>query len=288
MNACFVKNISLSFFMILSSQWLLATELAIPFVKQNGLILIEAEIDAERGWFVFDSGADHILIHESKNVKNEEAVVFATLDGEAFSTAIQINNLRVGNVAKSNFEAYGADLSLIQQFAGREIKGILNAAFFNPQSISLNLAEGMIYLYEGISKDQIDRFDYHVSYNASLGVPIIDLSLKGTVYRFILDSGATANLIDQELVNSLSKNDYQEEGFVDIVTVGSKTQSKIIKMEGWKVSEKALIKNSFVVKDLAELNAGLDKADRVVGLISLETLSEKEILINLYNEKIYF
>lgn len=288
MNACFVKNISLSFFMILSSQWLLATELAIPFVKQNGLILIEAEIDAERGWFVFDSGADHILIHESKNVKNDKTVVFATLDGEAISTAIKVNSLRVGNVAKSNFEAYGADLSLIQQFAGREIKGILNAAFFNPQSISLNLAEGMIYLYEGISKDQINRFDYHVRYNASLGVPIIDLSLEGTVYRFILDSGATANLIDQELVNSLSKNDYQEEGFVDIVTVGSKTQSKIIKMEGWKVSEKALIKNSFVVKDLAELNAGLDKSDRVVGLISLETLSEKEILINLYNEKIYF
>jgi|GEM_PF-6741534 len=249
---------------------------SIPFILQSGLMLVEAEVNAELGLYVFDTGASDILINSEKSQGEAQ---FATTNGYILSSEVQVKSVNLAGRVMTNVAAYELDLSDVADLVELDIAGILGGKLFSEHIIHIDFDNEVILL-----ADQLEKNDEHIAVDYHLvdDVPMIDVQLEGQTLSFILDSGASAHFIDQRLAAKLLVEQTQAR-HVHVVSAGATGTGQSYLIPRMQIGDIHIQDTKMISGQFSDLSSEVE----VAGLISISALPYRHIIIDTERHKIY-
>ncbi len=177
----------------------------IPFERQAGLILISANVDNQEGKFIFDTGANGLLLNY-KYGATESGIVLSTLQGDISADAIKVRKLQMGQYVIQNLNAFAADLSSVEDHVGSKILGVIGAKMLDSDVLFINIETRTLELCKKTDlKHYFNEDPIQVPVVFQNDVPVIQLRFNNKLHHFILDTGASVSLIDIFLLEDNSK-----------------------------------------------------------------------------------
>lgn len=181
----------------------------IDFMLCGGIVLVRAEADGRSGWFAFDTGAMRTTLNRAYFSKLEvgEHLEIYKFDGDVKDSGARsctIPRLRVGALNIAPFEALCMDMSYVEnalrtQEPDVEFLGSIGIDVIGAHDVLLDYAAKTIIFDPGAHLDACHEVPLTMG-----KLPLISCSLGGKKYRFVLDTGASACLIGQDVANQLA------------------------------------------------------------------------------------
>lgn len=257
---------------------------SVPFSVINGMIVIEASIDNEKGLFILDTGADDVILNGELGGKRKTQV-FNTVSGGFVSEESDMEEVSIGKLTLKHKKSFTANLENLESWLGIKLKGILGAQVFTPNVISIDYQSRELVIASDISEVKT-RFYNKNKIRSVKGVLLVEVNIDNKVHQFILDSGATSHFIDVETCQSNSTQYQLMDEKVNIKTADSLLEVKnVIQLKRASIGSTPLANNRYIVSDLSSLSHSLDR--KVDGLLSLAKLSKEGFLIDLKNKVLY-
>ncbi len=259
----------------------------IPFVKAHGLILLESQINEDKGFFIFDTGADALLLNSNYNESkhNNQQVEFQSLTGVVNSSELDLQNITLGDYSINNIEAYSVDLSEIEALADRKLLGIIGASILNSDVVHIDNRKHIIQLLPRTAKDFLnDRSLVKSEIGVINGIPIIPITIKGKPYAFGLDTGSSVSLISSELVKAGVFKEKSKE-LVLRTAADNTTISKVYSVDKVRIANLSIEALEFGESSFKEINAEL--GIHLDGILSIDQIPADDIYIDLYNGLIF-
>jgi hypothetical protein len=261
----------------------ISTNIQFEFV--NGLIIIQADIDGTYGNYIFDTGADAIILND--NNKNGKLVHFSSILGELNAYQVRVNEIRVGNLEVHKLDAFISDLSSIENFTNRKIHGILGGNVFIPHSVELNFYTKTII----ISDKKVNNFDLgfrkFLEFDTKLGIPVAKIQIGEKTYAFILDSGATCHFISKKIRKNHPDLFFNTGESVNVLTAEEKDEIGYkYFLEQLPLSKGYLNNLKFCAIDF-DVFAD-DQTIKIDGILSLTKLGASKMVLDLDRNIVYF
>ncbi len=284
-----IKRLALSIYVLFSclsaNGEAISHSITIPFDLENGLIIIEASINEEKGSFILDTGSDALVINGSSS--SESNIALSTVHGEVNVGEIEVSSLEIGSIRHNNVKAFLSNLSSLESFTSTKLKGIIGGKFFVPNTIHINYnTKNIVISSDGIESIE-QSFDHQLPFIIQRDVPCVKINKHGKDYWVALDSGSTSHFIDKAFINVLGNSLIKSNQTVQVLNAGNDaTESQRFILDELNFGSKTYAQVNFISQDLGVLNKELKKD--IVGIISLSALGESQILIDLENNLILF
>ncbi len=181
--------------------------LRLPIKRVGNLILIEAEIDSQRGNFIFDTGAPGLILntHYYKDVAVERLRASTGVVGTSAKVLeTRVKLLKLQEMYYENMIVELTDLTHIENNKGIKILGLLGTALFESLEFTIDIRENNIQFYRinksiNVSSDDAIRLPISYTNNAIF----LNTKLKNKNLSLCFDTGAEMTVLDNYLPKSI-------------------------------------------------------------------------------------
>ena len=247
-------------------------------------MLVEANIDGKVGIFVFDTGADDIILNSKSNLTSADAE-FATLSGVMQVSQTQIKTLSIGEFNISMLEAYSSDLTSVETHLEQPILGILGANFLSTEIIHINLEQQWIEAYPDHSVKGLDSSDFSEStLEIENDIILVPMTIGGVVYQFLLDTGASISMIDKSILKKSKALIKTSNENISLSTAASASSIDIHYLKNFRLANYSISNLRFGTIDFNTYDLGIE----VDGILALSDLPFSEVVLDYGSEKIYW
>lgn len=255
---------------------------SIPFEVRNGLVIVKAKINNVEGNFVLDTGSSDLLLNDTSPLST---TTFATASKEISGEVVKVDNIYLGEIRFKSVEGFKMDLSSVSTYAAMEIKGIIGARLLKPYGVVIDFTSNHIRLITYGEDHHITDNMISLPFEMINDVPVVEIRIDGSLYQFILDSGATSHFIDQSVIER-----YQ--GLFDDTGMDARTFStdndngsaKIYYMQCLVIGDS--VNND--IRVIAGEFKHLMSDTQISGLISMWKLSDDRIYLDNKHDVVYF
>ena len=250
------------------------------FEVSNGLILIDASINNQKGKYIFDTGLEGIIINGPAQRADE---IFETVGGPVDAEKVKIDQLKVGNLIKSNLTAYQTDLSNVSSLMNTYVHGMIGLSVLEEVLVSIDYSTQTLKFIPKVPNiNKVTDGMNHLNIIMQNDVPCIELKHNNESLLFALDTGAASHFLNENYADSPFTNSKAHK----ILAAGSTTISK--------GHIKLLLKNkadqafnlSFKTINLSGINEQLDRP--IHGILSIKKLFEGPFLIDTKLGLLYY
>ncbi len=261
----------------------------IPFTNHGGLILIDAELEGISGVFVFDTGADAVILNSPDQfLSTDSSTEFHTLSGTITASTTIVDELELGEYTFEDIVAYQSDLSVLSSMVGSRLLGILGNNVFSSKVISIDNVNNLIEITDGHQLKNFLSTSKYVQLEMEFveDLIVIPVELGGTSYKFSLDTGASVSIISEEtrIINEalFVKKDKE----FSLSTAHADITSEIYEVTSCNLANLRINKLQFGTADLSAMSESLP--EDVVGIISLDQLPLSQIVFDFQGQTVYF
>lgn len=259
--------------------------LRIPFELVRGMIVLSAEIDAQQGHFILDTGAPMMVINDHPATDQIQA--------SSFQQSVAVGQTTIGAFNWAGNEQYAldalvVDISHLESAFSRPLEGMIGYNALQQYELFFDYAEQIILrcsprknILHQTAKPllslPIDMYDH---------LPVITLQVGGKKLRFGIDTGACANLIDPSVLEDLDPAlltflaDEEVQGLDQQLT-----RTRALLIDELQVKERPLEAVKFLATDLSALRAASD--NWLDGLLGYAFLSRLKFSINYPKQRLY-
>ncbi len=271
--------------------------MVVPFKKINNLIVVDAEINHQRGQFILDSGCPKVVLNSKYILEHDNPLKEALkgANGEISGVgSMKIERIKFSEIKMEDIEALTMDLSHLEKELQEDFRldGLIGYEMIKEYDILYDYSSNIIVLIEPdyfkeYKKEYLSKYHLQAIEFDFLGhIPVFKAFMNEKEYFFGLDCGAQANLIDIELLDELENVVKKEEEAV--LHGADKIENKIIKGTIYKTQVGNIeFKNmTTVFSSMAHLNA--DETIKMNGLMGAELLSKQKTVIRHKEKEILF
>ena len=177
--------------------------ITIPVKMAGNLIMIEATIDDETGYFIFDTGAPYLVLNSTyfrdyPHVQEYAAIGVNNLEVEIFRT--RVDELKIRNLVYENLDADVANLGHLENSRGIKILGLLGTNLFTDFVLGINIAQQFITLTlpADVKTDATVKYNV-IPFTLKNNTISVSATMNGVPLNFVLDTGAEINVLDNSL-----------------------------------------------------------------------------------------
>ncbi|UOR04127.1 aspartyl protease family protein [Hymenobacter aerilatus] len=174
-------------------------EVVMPMRIQNGLLLVTAEVDGQRGDFFLDSGAPALLLNKMRfgSSASGSTVVASQLRGVNGTGAsfdyYHATNFNWQGISFHNRDVPTLDLTDLARRAGvSELLGLIGYNLLSQYAVTLDYAAQTVTL----RKPTPDKSTEGLPFVMRGHLPVVEARVAGETLRLALDCGAQQNLLD--------------------------------------------------------------------------------------------
>ncbi len=242
-------------------------------------MLIASELEGQEGYFVFDTGADAIVIN--KQVDQHDVLAFETLTGAINTSKIVVNKITLGNYVLNDIQAFAYDLSSVEKFTNKKLLGIIGTRFLEGEVLFIDNINNVIQI---LDRNQVKNTSGQQFITSKIwlenGVPIVPLKIDGKEYKFGLDTGSSVSVINNQLVKANSSVFSQNSAAVNVHTLDKNevAHQQTVVIEIVQFGKMGIKNLQFGITELKAINDELDV--KIDGIISLNQIPIKEIYID--------
>jgi len=262
-------------------------EFVLPFHLVSRLIIVEAKIDSQSGYFILDTGAPDLLMNRQYFKRKGKNLPFIEMNGQSvMSTQVTIN-FQLGKTKAKNRTVSALDLSALEQTTKLPIMGIIGFQQLKKYELLFDYEKKTICFFRLNRKGERLSSSFYPQLSPIIKIPfrwkghlpVIPIKQGITELYFGIDSGAGINLIDRKKEHFLTENEPNVR-LVKLLSLGKKsinTQRKVI--ENGTIGFYALLPMKTLACHLRAINNHL-AGKKIDGIIGYEFLSQQKVAIN--------
>lgn len=271
-------------------------QLMTKFIEsKEGLTMIRAQVKTSNGWqnkyFVIDTGATISLF--SPEVCKTRKICDSIMDLSGNILVSQRCTAMLSLAEKDmSIDGHVVDYEIFPKIAGKQVSGLLGVDFFVKNRIILDFDNGEMYQKEAckVAANNLTFVPMKVGIKGFL-IPTISLSCNNHELTFIVDTGATSNMITHTIYDMSKKikdiEPYIMKGLVSSYLAKEYELEFQIKMS----YAGRLIKHVFLdVFTFIEYGSAISKTsvlNAVHGLIGNDFIHKNKWIIDFAEEKIF-
>ncbi|NMB72458.1 MAG: hypothetical protein GYA22_09950 [Bacteroidales bacterium] len=267
--------------------------ITIPLRRAGRIFLIEAEVDGEKGYLVFDTGAsglvlnktyfrDHVVLDNQKSNGVTGAV--------ASVERIAVNQLEIYGLKYQGIIADVTNLGHIENRRGVKILGLIGFGLISDFEIIFNPGQNQLQLFKIDKKGERERLsagrfipDYTCNFEYKNNILFLRTTIKGKRLRLCFDTGAETNVIDRYAPKSVL-NCIAITHRSTLSGAGSRTAEVLFgSMNGFQFGKKSLSNMETIITNLDVLSEAYDT--KIDGMLGYSFLSKGIICINFVKKE---
>ena len=272
--------------------------LEVPFRLSGNLIMVEAEINEKKGFFILDSGAPELIVNSKYLSKSR----FSTKKGKsAGGITGNITDVKLQLINHFKWQEYelhktrvkAIDLSHIEQVRNEEILGLIGFELFKKFEILFDFNISRLFLYK-LDKSgnklsplpEKQKFDHKASFVMDRHIPVLKMDFGDKKLNFGLDTGAEMNILDIRSKKKVLK--YFKIKKRGLLHGNGKTKIEVLMGEitGMKLNGLSFPKTRAILADLKHINKVYNA--NLNGILGYHFLIHFKTSINFVKKEIYF
>lgn len=280
--------VSIFVFFFFFSPFLRGESTVIPFRLVNNLIIIEANIEANSGNLILDTGSDGFFVDQWLSNETKNKAEFSTLNGVQNVSAFTVKSLTVGSISKKNLEAYHTNLSHLESFLSIDLAGIIGVELFNPHSLFIDFENKQIHFFKKESRLALENNLHEADFILVNNIPVVKINMDDKTYNFIFDSGASVHMVDESLVKKHGSFFSKTENPVNFLTLENSSAPEMYyyRLRQLELGTSFITNTNCLVKDFSTIQADFGLA--VHGIISMSSLNHTGIVMDFQKMKIFY
>ncbi|WP_316747709.1 aspartyl protease family protein [Pedobacter gandavensis] len=181
----------------------LPSEIRSPFKFIGGLMFVTVAINGITGLLLVDTGSNGFILLNSDYFKTEKtAERLKGMTSEVAMEKVSINNLTWQNLKLEKQYLPAVKLSQLNTGTPEKVLGLIGSAFFKSYQLSLNFASRELVLTKESLADPVLKGVpalINIPFTLVNNFPVLEVKIAEKPYRFIMDTGATDNVMDLQL-----------------------------------------------------------------------------------------
>ncbi|MES2647260.1 MAG: pepsin/retropepsin-like aspartic protease family protein [Bacteroidota bacterium] len=273
------------------------TATIIPFNRAGNLIIIKAKADSIEGNFILDTGAPGLVLnltyfrHYQLTAADDRGSVTGLI-GTAQETII--NSFSFGEESYVRQHADLVNLGHIEDRKNIKIIGLIGVSFFKQSELIIDYEKSLIYMWPVITKKTNTYRNPMLTDTNSYSIVPIEIvenkivaytKLAGRKLKFIIDTGAEANVLDTRLPNKIFENVTISRRTSITGTGNRKIEALYGNIKNMKIGNIELGALPIVVTNLE--NACITNMCCVDGMLGFDFLSLHKIGFNFVKREMY-
>ena len=271
----------------MSQAWDICEEIIMEMdVEIKNLINVPVKLNDE-GPFTFhlDIGAGYIIASEILSERlglqthKEDKSKARSAGGSMEVKTANLEKFSIGPEMVTNEKIAVIDLSKMQRHCSTRAEGVVGHNFLKNYVLSINYPQSKLKLEKLTNSNSVRPFSYiKDTHIVTLEAKVNDKGL----FTFILDTGASGSVINQDLVKIMGLE--QEKSDIVVMGPGGPIDSYLTSVSRIETEFKSLINQKLSVIPLNHLKRGDERL--LGGILGYDFLKNTELIIDYPNEKL--
>ncbi len=176
------------------------------FLLEEGLVIVKAQIDGQKGFFILDTGAPCLVLNSNRfEVKNSSHQMMSA-NGAVNTKEKSIKLFKWGCIEKKRFVAKAIDLNHLEQSLKLPILGLIGFEMIQKTEILIDYKNREIEHHptrNSILHEQHTP-DLTIPFQLSAHLPILRAEIENVILNLAFDSASESNMLDQDYKERLS------------------------------------------------------------------------------------
>lgn len=218
-----------------------------PFKFVGGLMFVEVTVNGVKGLLLIDTGSNGFVLLNAEYFKTTATGhTMAGMGGTVNMEAVKVDLFQWENLQLKDRSFPAMKLSQLNIGTSEKVLGLIGSDFFKSYQLTLNFATRELELSKTVSDAPIVKNILPIiklPFMLVGGFPVVEANIGDKKLRFVMDTGATDNLIDTSLETEISGIWKQTEqvnmsegsgnggnvrrGVLDRITIGGLNMDKI-------------------------------------------------------------
>lgn len=265
---------------------------SVSFQLKKKFIIVQASVNGKRGHFIFDTGVSDIILNNKYFTGKLTGDKFYGIHGNEVEKEFALIRIDIEGFEKKAV-ATVTDFTALERLTGLELLGVVGNAIFKDCEVVLDYIFKEVTIYR-LDKKGIPLFSKKLHQTAmdtlpfvtKKGVPLVEVNVNGERLTMIVDSGATANVMDRSEFNRLNTG---SSPVLEVSLVGFGSEKVSVKSQSIDKLRVGLLTcppMKTLIVDLDHLNL-TQNGRRVEGVLGYEFLSNFRVAINFKKREIY-
>ncbi|PHI20987.1 hypothetical protein CEQ90_04685 [Lewinellaceae bacterium SD302] len=273
---------------LITASQLTAAGISFPFLLERNQIWLEATVEAERGYFILDTGAPTLLLNDNdQRSPNQLTAEGRGAAGAVTLTEHRVNSFSLAGIEQGQQSAYLIDLDGFAKRSGNHLLGMIGHEQLKDYELLIDCKEQEMKLFPARRNElhRSARPAYTLSFTYDEHLPVITLRNGRKKLRFAIDTGAGVNLLNAG-GGKLPAGLLTLEETVNVKGLGEGEQElPYAKLPGLHLDDLSLEKVDFVLADLSHLQSA--DGHSIDGIVGPDFLRNFRVSINFRKRKLY-
>ncbi|WP_316818718.1 pepsin/retropepsin-like aspartic protease family protein [Pedobacter nyackensis] len=181
----------------------LPTSIKSQFKFIGGLMFVEVVINGTKGLLLVDTGSNGFILLNAEYFKTKlTGQTMSGMGGTVPMEEVKVELLEWQNLQLKDRLLPAIKMNQLNTGTVEKVLGLIGSAFFKPYQLTLNFATRELELKKSVGDAAIVKNILPIiklPFTLVSGFPVVEVNIAGKNLRFVMDTGATDNLIDTSL-----------------------------------------------------------------------------------------
>jgi len=263
----------------------LATSSTIPFTMLEGMMVVEATVNKEKGNFIIDTGAPTLVLNERPIAKGQK-------EGRGISEGLVADEVTVkefnwSGIHKKNVDAFRVDISHLEKVSGKDLAGIIGYDILKEVELLVDYAAQTVQLSPLKSqKSDLKKPIAVIPFTMQAHLPVIKVKIGKKKLRLALDTASESNILDAKIFNKINADLISNQQVGEIQGVDQQIkQVQVATITQTNVKDLPFVDMPYLFTDLSHLKS--ESGLYIDGLLGYPFFKQGKMSINYKEQKIY-
>lgn len=260
-----------------------ATSTTIPFTMLEGMMVVEAIVNQQKGNFIIDTGAPTLVL-------NQQPTINTQLEGRGISEGLIADEVVVqefswSGIRKKNVAAFKVDISHLEKISGQHLAGIIGYDILKEVELLVDYQTQTVQL-SPVKATKIKKPLAVIPFTMQAHLPVIKVKIGKKKFRLALDTASESNILDKKIFRKLDKTllSNQETGEIQGVDQQIK-EVQVATIHQTTIKALSFDEMTYLFTDLSHLKS--DSGLYIDGLLGYPFFKQGKLSINYQEQKIY-
>jgi len=262
------------------------TSSIVPFTILEGMMVVEATVNNEKGNFIIDTGAPTLVLNEQPNSIDKQVVGRGISEG-LVTDEVTVEEFNWSGINKRNVDAFKVDISHLEKVSGKTIAGIIGYDILKEVELLVDYQTQTVVLSPIKSKSEINRKPIAViPFTMQAHLPIIKVKIGKKKLRLALDTASESNILDAKIFDKINADLISNQQIGEIQGVDQQIKRvKVADIANTQVKDLPFIDMPYLFTDLSHLKK--ESGLYIDGLLGYPFFKQGKMSINYKEQKIY-
>lgn len=247
---------------------------------RNGFIVIQASVNGKTGLYILDTGAPGLILNNRYfgNPNHSSSDQLQGVNGSVVSSQMTSWTFHWNQFEISGAEALAIDLSYLENAIGSPLDGLVGLDVFTGYYILIDYSNQLLELWTALPATFHQTPSVTLPLQLHEHVPIVLIHHDNRSFRFALDSGSRAHLLDAKAADAWNTSVTHVKK-IELVGADQNIQQTVkIEATGLSAMGISLPPTQFIVTDLSHLS--LAAGTYLDGVLGQPLLNNRTVLID--------